>query len=271
MKTQFDLTNIEAYRDLDNYKVIDNDEVSNNNCLVCFSSNGLYFPNTDENLQQVIDSDKYEWQKIIQKGFSIIIYIRDIYKQWYVEGISNTINSVEKVNQLLLDLTEGYESTFIGSSAGGYAAVLFCELCQSDKIINFSGQFDIALTSSCEKKNAIVHRAINTKHFDVSRCIANVYYFFPVNSEIDKPQYELIKNNINIKTIKINSHIHGIPVFPFSLNRIVNLTDKKLLKLTKKTNNKMVLSLVFMNVIDFFYYVKIKVSSSLRKKFVKLV
>lgn len=264
MKTQFQLDNLETYRELDNYKVVDNSLASNNECIVCFSSNGLYYPNTNDNLKATIESDKYEWQKIINTGYKRIIYIRDIYKQWYVEGISQQYNSVDKVKGLLFQLTKGYDCTFIGSSAGGYAAVLFGGLLAINKIMSFSGQFDIARGASCKVTNKIVHEATNTQYFDVSMSKTQVYYFFPMGSVIDQKQHELIKNSENIKVINIDSLAHGVPVFPFALKKIISLNNEQLTKLTFKTHNKTILSLTFMEPLEFLNYFLIKVKACVK-------
>ena len=258
MTTQFQLNNIEAYRELDNYKVIDFPSKSKNSCLVCFSSNGLYFPNTDEELELIISKDKYEWENLINKGYKRIIYIRDIYKQWYIKGINSRFDSIDKVKELLGELTQGYTCTFIGSSAGGYAAVLFGNLLNADKIINFAGQFDIRLASSCRTKNELIHKSEDTQYFNITDTKKQNFYFYPTLSPVDEVQYNLIKNNSDVEVIKVKTNIHGVPVLPFAINKIIKLNDKQLIKLTKKTHNKNLLSLLHASLDDLIKYLIIK-------------
>jgi len=256
--TQFQLDKINKYRQLANYKVVDSPLVQNNDCLVCFSSNGLYFPNTNERLDAVIKQDKYEWESIIHKKYKRIIYLRDIYKQWYVKGINEEFDSIIKVKELLSELTAGYKCTFIGSSAGGYAATLFGELLNADKVFNFAGQFDIRLASTCRDKNLLVHATEDKQYFNISKTKKQNFYIYPTLSPVDQEQYNLIKNNPNVKVIKVESAIHGVPILPFAINKLIKLNDKAIIKLTKKSHNKILLSLLYASLGDFVNYFTIK-------------
>ena len=116
-------------------------------CIIFFSGNGLYFPNEEaEFFDKIIKNNRYEWQnisndKVFEKKAGKIILVRDVHKQWYVEGISEEYNSVDKTVQLLKSLTDGYEIVTVGNSAGGYAAVLFGCLLNAKKVFTISGQF----------------------------------------------------------------------------------------------------------------------------------
>lgn len=264
MKTQFELSRIKEYRNLDNYKVLNfGSHVKNKKCLVCFSSNGLYYPNTNNNLDSIIEGDKYEWENVIRGGFERVIFVRDIYKQWYVQGISEKYDSVEKVKELLGKLTKGYENTFIGSSAGGYAAVLFGGLLDCSKIISFSGQFDIALAAKCHMSNELVHKVKDKKYFNIKDTQANVFYFYPSLSSIDKIQYDLIKNNPSVKVITVVSDVHGVPLFSFSLNKLVHLSNHKLIELTERKYSKKYISFSNFYFYDLFLYIVYKLKKKL--------
>ena len=107
----------------------------------------MYFPNEEaEFFDKIIKNNRYEWQnisndKVFEKKAGKIILVRDVHKQWYVEGISEEYNSVDKTVQLLKSLTDGYEIVTVGNSAGGYAAVLFGCLLNAEKVFTRSGQF----------------------------------------------------------------------------------------------------------------------------------
>ena len=143
-----DSTLVFAEYNKDNYRVIDTGHKTGR-AIIFFSGNGLYFPNTEQEFtQKVITMDKYEWEnisrdKLIRQYYERIILIRDIYKQWYIQGINSRYNTVDKTAELLRGLTEGFNVTTCGNSAGGYAAVLFASLLNADRFFSVSGQFSI--------------------------------------------------------------------------------------------------------------------------------
>ena len=90
----------------DNYFIIETD-ADTNKAIVFFSSNGIYFPNTEDAFLRAMNGPRhgYEWTNIaknkrVQRTFKKIMFIRDVYKQWYITGINDEVNSVEKVAML---------------------------------------------------------------------------------------------------------------------------------------------------------------------------
>ena len=157
-------------------------------CVVYFSSHNIYYPNNENEFQkQILDKNRYEWYGArIKKGFKHI-FIRDNKKQWYLEGINNDINSIEKLEVFLKSETKGYKTIMIGSSAGGYAAVLFGSLLKSEYIISFNGQFqfyDLLKTSSADIDPVIFRNRDNkiiNKFYSLKSYINNpekVFYFW---------------------------------------------------------------------------------------------
>ena len=53
-----------------------------------------------------------------------MIFVRDMWKQWYINGINQKIDSVEKVIEFLRTETENMRVTTVGNSSGGYMATL---------------------------------------------------------------------------------------------------------------------------------------------------
>ena len=159
----------------DNYKIIRTGNKTGRAIIFC-SGNGLYFPNTEaEFTGKIITNDRYEWENLandkrIMKYYELIIFIRDIYKQWYITGINSRINTVEKTANFLKDLTAGLEITTCGSSAGGYAAVLFAHFLKAERFFSLSGQFSITHQISSEAPFVLMNAsnsAVN-KYYDIS-------------------------------------------------------------------------------------------------------
>lgn len=193
----------EVYRG-DNYKVVDLDNDSAV-CLVCFSSNGLYYPNTVEEFEkQVMIRDAYEWENVCCSDRVIryahrIVFVRDIFKQWYVSGINETYHSIEGLCKLLEGLTSGYEVVTMGGSSGGYAAVVFGILLNAKKIYSFSGQFTIR----DEVKDYFLltryqDEETYSKYYELEELLKRnvktpIFYFYPAGCRQDQEQFQYIE------------------------------------------------------------------------------
>jgi hypothetical protein len=260
---QFDLECIEYARNLDNFKIIHGD-IKNGKCIIYFSGNGLYYPNSEFQLNSVIDNDRYEWINLAPKTYEKIIFIRDVYKQWYVKGINNRLTSIETLKEFINGQINGYHSTFVGSSAGGYAAVLFGNLCSADIIISLSGQFDLKNEKLRSKANKLLHEYSDEKYLDLSLCENhNVIYFYPSLSEQDIYQMEVASRNCNITIVEIVSPVHGVPFFPFAIKNILSLDLEELKELSCKKHNMLYFSIRFCNVLDLVFWVNMRM-----KKFI---
>lgn len=204
-----------------NYRIVDNPEADNKNCLIFFSGNGIYFPNTEEVFDEVIvKNNRYEWENIaksslINKNCARIIFVRDVFKQWYVEGISDENNSVQKVFELLKRLSYGYSIETCGNSAGGYAAVLFGCLLKAKRIFTVSGQFflpepDVSRGLLLNHKNdSEYNRWYNLKDL-IEHYAGKIVYIFPTKCQQDKNQYNFIKDVANICYVPVDSASHGM-------------------------------------------------------------
>lgn len=119
----------EAYQNQDNYLIEYSEEVPKDYCIIYFSSNDIYYPNTGIAFQeQLLSKNRFEWYKTrVNIGYKHI-FIRDIQKQWYLGGINSQIDTPEKLFDFLKDETAGYRVIALGSSAGGFAAIIYGQL-----------------------------------------------------------------------------------------------------------------------------------------------
>jgi hypothetical protein len=168
----------------------------NNNgqyAVLYFSSNGLYFPNDEKTFKKIImQENRFEWtnpSNRIQKS-SISIYVRDLYKQWYIKGINSKIDSIEKMVDFFKESTKNKKIITVGSSSGGYAATLFGILLNADYVFN-------SKLSDMDEKQFLLVKDHNT------------IYPFGINSDAHGIPFDFhdLKNVLNSskrKLIKLN-------------------------------------------------------------------
>lgn len=66
----------------------------------------------------LIEKNRYEWTNYHLSCAEKEIFIRDIYKSWYVTGINVNLDTIDKMVQFLKKETEGLKTILIGSSLG---------------------------------------------------------------------------------------------------------------------------------------------------------
>jgi len=230
-----------AYEGMDNYII---EKVSDKKLAVIYcSSNGIYYPNEYDIFKRyMLDANKFEWikrdWKIKDAGLNI--YIRDVFKQWYIKGINSQINSIDKLINFIKDKVSGYDIIVLGSSAGGYiATILGCRL-NAKYVLNFAGQFDLTFQ---DKNNRYIWEYIeneNKTEFKnikdlIEKSKTDIFYFVGSKSEIDKKDLEVaneIKKNLYI--FKFDSKIHGIPFEVTVLKYLINKSRYELKALYDK-------------------------------------
>jgi len=222
-------------------------------CAIYFSSNDIYYPNTEENFQKcIVEQDIYEWYGTRIKKAYKHIFLRDIYKQWYLKGINNNIDTPEKLISWLRDETKGYKVITIGSSAGGYAAMLYGSLLMTERILAFNPQFELnsLFGRSDEAKNPILYRLRETtrsKYFDIAQWVSDrpssIFYFYSSKSSWDIEQYRHISNLKGIHCIAFSTSHHGIPFLKVALPKVINMEEQELHRLEPQTNNPLLFTM----------------------------
>jgi hypothetical protein len=224
----------EVWRENRNY-LIEYSDGNNNVCAIYFTSNGIYFPNTEKTfVHEIVERNRYEWYGTRFKEASKHIFVRDVFKQWYLRGINKDIDSHEKLFEFLRKETEGYEIVTIGSSAGGYASALFGSLLRASKSIAFCPQ--ITIVNKIENKNPVL--AAYAQLNDDDLCIyskikdnRNLVMFYSMYSKTDEDDVSLAKS-ISGVLIRFHSGIHGVPFKDFALPTIMNMDMNQLHKLS---------------------------------------
>lgn len=134
----------QVYNEQNNFLIEYDNQGNKNWCAIYFCSNDIYYPNTEEIFRKrIVEKNFFEWYHSRINMASKHIFVRDVFKQWYLMGINAKINTPEKLTEFLRKETEGYNIVTIGSSAGGYAAILHGSLLSAKYILAFNPQFEI--------------------------------------------------------------------------------------------------------------------------------
>ena len=225
----------DTFNNNDNYKICCTN-AKTNNAIIFFSSHAVYL---EENFEELIlKKDKYEWlniskNKLIQKYYKMIIFVRDLKKFAYTKGINSELNTQDKLIKKLKELTEGYRVTVCGNSAGAYMAELTGIKLKAERVFSFSGYYKIAFESPYNDLTQYITGEIP------------IFYFLPFNCEGDKIQYEIAKDLKGVYPFKSNSNSHGRPfegkIYPYLLTKDNNY----LLKCHERYKDKIVDSINF--------------------------
>ncbi len=231
------------------------DDCDQNLCVIYFSSNDLYYPNTPAAFSNsILEKNKFEWKRNQFPRAKKHIFIRDIRKQWYIGGINSKIDSPNKLADFLKRETESYKVFTIGSSAGGYAAILFGSLLNVNRVYAFNAQLNLNVTMKVSNPftDPILFEKANddqiVSYFDLSHFILNLtecYYFQSCQSQMDIDQYNGIsskaKNAINL--IRFKTTNHGFPVLRVNLPYILSFDKNQLDEMVNKTYHPIVFSI----------------------------
>lgn len=249
---QTDSTLVQAMYEKDNYCISMNPDATEKNiCVLYFSSHDIYYPNREDVFRKkIVEKDSYEWYGTRIEAAYKHIFIRDIQKQWYIKGINKRINSPEKLLDFLKKECEGYRIITVGSSAGGYAAVLYGSQLGAEKVFSFNGQFELnsLLVRSTSLIDPLLFRLQNTDkriYFDLkpflNRCVP-IYYFVSLGSSWDREQFEHIETAGQIKSIQFRTSHHGIPFPKACLYEILNSQINQLERFEGSLNRPLIFS-----------------------------
>ena len=229
-----------------NYRIVKDGNCHNGICYIFFSSNNIWFPNTEKAFRySFLENDYYEWLRYSSLEAEKIIYIRDIYKSWYVAGINANLNSLDKVITFLKKQTANLKTITVGSSAGGYMAALAAAMLHAERCICFSAQFDLE-TNEALGTNPFLQKYEKDpncrKYYKIADIIkisnTRIFYIMPAFSKVDFAQSNCVQEVANVYTLKIFSHYHGVPIFTGNMNKLLELNQEQLVALFKEQKGK---------------------------------
>lgn len=240
------------YYEEDNYEIVDfdtNHHKKNKLCYIFFSSNGLYKDRNDVDIiKKMHETRRYEWKfiasnKSIRNKASRIIFLRDVFKIFYIRGISRENDSIEKIKNLLTNLTKGMDVVIAGSSAGAYMSLLLGGMLPNTKrIITLGGVVD--LESFRSFSSYLDDNLKYCSHVNISNNIYGEYWiinFYGKNNNYDSHNGQLIENNSNrnkLINVSFNNDAHAPRPSGDDLIKLLVCNDRHLEHLQKKMNGK---------------------------------
>lgn len=268
--------------DTDNYCIEYNnsDDCEKDLCVIYFSSNEIYYPNTIQAFNYaIIKRDKYEWKRNRFPNAGKHIFIRDIRKQWYIGGINNALDTPLKMMNFLKNETHGYKVYTLGSSAGGYAAILFGSMLKASRVYAFNAQLNLEVTMKSSKPltDPILFNTVENKeynfYFNLSNFIASgdstdYYYFQSCRSQMDLDQYTAITENAKkkLKIIRFKTSNHGFPFLRINLPNILTFEKNDLEFFVNKTFHPILFSVRLIGIFATFRFVLKALIDRYRKK-----
>lgn len=247
----------DVYNSDQNYCVKDID-LDNKKCLILFSSNGLYFPNTEASFQEkIVENDRYDFKNVtncrkVERQFGKIIYVRDLWRAWYVRGINETQDTIDKLVMKLAELTEGYRIVTAGSSSGGYMAVIAGIRLQAELVFSFSGQFCLNQIESKRIVRDYVDDEERSRYFDITKLIEGtnvpIVYCYPRQSNGDAKQAELVKNYDNMAVFSFAYAEHAKTVSPYNFKYLFGMPAERCRKLSRRFSERQFRAMEFLIV-----------------------
>lgn len=154
------------------------------------------------------------------------------------------MNTLNKVLSFLREVSKGYKIVTVGSSAGGYAAVLFGTLLEAERVFAFSPQFDLTdwlKSRKLQDTEAFVNQKEYINIVDILKnSRTDIFYFFPAYVEADICQAELVKDIPSVHTFGIKSKLHGKALYPNCIPEVLASDVGRLKKMEKAFQNKTV-------------------------------
>jgi hypothetical protein len=270
----------------DNFSIEYDNEISeedNKLCAIYFSSHEIYFPNTYAAFEySILKKDKYEWIGNKLPNAHKHIFIRDIKKQWYLNGINDKLNHPSKVLEFLRNETKGYRVITIGSSAGGYAALLFGNLLTCERVYAFNASLNLfeKIKTSNAVENPILFSLLFDKEMEIYFDLGNIlttksdnYYFQSCLSTNDVNQFDSLRKEkqSNLKIIRFITSNHGIPFLRINLKNILTFTASELDNYVNTKVHPLVFSVNLIGLISTFIFTIKALKNKLKKKTIEAI
>lgn len=234
------------WRDEPNY-LIEYDEAcpTKEYCAVYFCSNDIWYPHTEKIFRKrIIEKNFFEWYRCRIHRACKHIFVRDVFKQWYLAGINGTVCSTDLLLDFLRRETAGYKVITLGSSAGGYASALFGPRLGAVQAICFNAQFSLQRLAeeSTVTKNPLLYSMLKPIGGGTNILIGvdsptPIFYVYSDRSRWDMEQHAFTEGCANVRCIEFRSTKHGIPFLKVALPKFINLPPETMERLTRSIHH----------------------------------
>lgn len=176
------------------------------------------------------------------------LFIRDINCRYYITGLKNTTGDLEDTIEILrkkISHKKYKKVVAIGCSAGGFAAILFGQLLQFDKVIAFSPQTVIDdkkdsligdiynAPKTCQwlrslfTENAFYHKCLDLRNFAPFKTPIDIHYSVNGNKGIDK-KHALYLEGDSCKIFEHPGNDHMIALTLRNKGELKEIIDKEI-------------------------------------------
>ena len=233
-----------------NYR-IELTEANTKKAIVFFSGNGIYANKNRRAsfLERIVEYDRYEWWDIghsskVSGAYEKIIFMRDIYAQYYLRGVNKNCDTQEKMGDLLRKETEGYDVTVCGSSAGAFAAAVLAEKIGAKRLYGISGCYDLNLIYGM---GPILDAEINNPNTEctlnaceqLKRCGVRIYNVYAGCCDTDMVQTEALEG-CNVLHFAFDSESHAKTMRNICYPTFLTLSDERMQELADRYEGRLI-------------------------------
>jgi len=167
----------------------------------------------------------FEFFNVLKKHPTDKLFIRDLNRKWYLNGIDTTLDSVAEITNFINQKKKSYKNIVtLGTSMGGFAAILFGTLVKADVILAFSPQTFVdrffrywysdfrwekdikPARSNCLKSEKFFNMYRLIKKSNLKNTV-NIYY--SNNEKLDSIHANFLKklNTVNLHSYNFGDHL----------------------------------------------------------------
>ena len=229
---------------------------------VFFSGNGLYFPNDEETFREtVIHRNRYEWTNLaqtVQARAKKLIFVRDVFKRWYLDGINADCNDPEKLVSLLREEAGNLPLVTVGNSAGAYMALLVGTALNARYIYAFNPQVSLFFVDKNDHPLVFSYgKTEKRKYFDLTEQIkqtrSTVFFFYAAKNKDDQKHASLVEG-APICFFPFRESCHGKTVLAVNYGTIFSSPERlKALNIERPVSARRFLFLTAKNKAFFLY------------------
>lgn len=186
-----------------------------------------------------MQEDYYEWENVssnasIREQACRYIFVRDVYKSFCIHGINVNLDSIDKVATELMKLTEGKKVITVGSSAGGYMALVFGLLLNASAVYAFAPQISLETYNHFHPVKYIEGYRDDKKiqpYLSIANLIkdnshSELFIMYPTLCGEDVAQMKIVEavQNDYVHLLKVKHDKHGTPIYGASVAEILGFS-----------------------------------------------